>query len=227
MEKKDILSGASNAVNEKKPNWFVRAWRWIKRQAGRFWSWVKRDRLVAFNILLLALLCAMLIFMLSQVRCRNDKSAPAAQPAASQRAASRSVYQGRPTIVVSRNSEPLVRAKVSAQKQRSVQKVITLPIKREIPVAKKAISGTIVIDGRGRNIKLPPMASISGDLFLQNLRTYTLPCGTRINGDLYLRNVALLKFCGCFEVVGNIYVSRSSSFGPIPKDAYLGGQIVF
>jgi hypothetical protein len=79
-----------------------------------------------------------------------------------------------------------------------------------------------------------PMTTVNGNLILQNLRIYTLPCGTRIDGDLLLRNVHQLRFCvsdqaniQSFAIRGNIYVSSNSSFGPLPKNAHLGGQVIF
>jgi hypothetical protein len=109
-------------------------------------------------------------------------------------------------------------------------KKIALPLRADpvVPQMKKTISGDVIIDGRNaRNLGLKSMGVINGNLYLQNMRGYILPCGIRINGDLLLRDVGQLKFCGCFEIAGNIYVSRNSSFGPIPKDAHLGGQVIF
>ena len=86
--------------------------------------------------------------------------------------------------------------------------------------------GDVIIDGANYGNDLRPMRDIRGNVFLQNMRNYTLPCGLRIRGDLIVRNVRMLKFCGCFQVDGNIYVSTDSSFGPIPRDARLAGQII-
>jgi len=165
-------------------------------------------------------------------------------------AASRPVYdleerlrlRDRPTIVVARNGVPMVAIPRPAGRPRPARPnpapkierraAITLPIRPgapapDVPAIRKTLQGHIVVDGRGRNIKMSSMTTVNGDLYIQNLRTYTLPCGTRVNGNLFLRNVALLKFCGCFDVRGNIYVSADSSFGPIPRDAFLGGRVIF
>ena len=58
------------------------------------------------------------------------------------------------------------------------------------------------------------------------MRKYVLPCGIRIEGDLFLRDMGLLQFAGEFTVTGNIYVTPTSSFGPIPGTARIGGQVI-
>ena len=88
------------------------------------------------------------------------------------------------------------------------------------------IMGDVVIDSRGAATVIEHNTKIQGNLYLQNMRKYTLPCGVRINGNLFLRDVNMLQFCGEFTVTGNIYVSPRSSFGPIPATARLGGYVV-
>ncbi|MDR2268936.1 MAG: hypothetical protein LBD94_02010 [Rickettsiales bacterium] len=228
--KKEILANASDVIKQKKTNWFDRAGCWIGRQARAFWKWLRgRDRLVFFNILLLALVCAMLFVMFGNAKKQKTSGARAQVRQTQQVLRPRSKPQvfnmSRPTVVVYRNGVPMSAAKHAARRPK--QKTITLPLRREVPIVKKSVAGGIIIDGMRRSARLAPMTTVNGSLILQNMRSYTLPCGTKINGDLFLRNVALLKFCGCFEVRGDIYVSRDSSFGPIPKDAYLGGQVIF
>jgi len=112
------------------------------------------------------------------------------------------------------------------QPQTQRQPIRTAP-KRPL-VANVQVHGDTIIDGAapdGRVLK--PGTRISGNVFLQNHRRYTLPCGLHIEGSLFLRNVGLLRFCDDFTVTGNIYVSRNSSFGPIPRTARLGGQVIF
>ncbi len=86
------------------------------------------------------------------------------------------------------------------------------------------INGDVIVD-RG-NATLKNNDHITGHLYLQNMRKYTLPCNIIIDGDLYLRDVTMLQFCGDFIIRGNIYVSPRSSFGPIPRTARLGGQVI-
>lgn len=87
--------------------------------------------------------------------------------------------------------------------------------------------GDTVIDFARAPSKIASGTTVRGSLFLQNARFYTLPCGVVIEGDLYLRNMGLVRFCGEFTVRGNIYVSSNSTFGPIPGNARLGGQVIF
>lgn len=88
------------------------------------------------------------------------------------------------------------------------------------------IYGDIVIESRGDAAMLRNGTHIRGNLYLQNMRKYVLPCDIRIDGNLFLRDLNLLQFCGKFTVNGNIYVSPRSSFGPIPRNARVRGQII-
>lgn len=88
------------------------------------------------------------------------------------------------------------------------------------------IYGDIIIESRGDAIMLKNNAHIRGNLYLQHMRKYVLPCGVKIEGNLFLRDLNMLQFCGPFTVTGNIYVSPRSSFGPIPRNSRLGGQII-
>jgi hypothetical protein len=240
MDKKNILSNATSAVAKKKPNFFVRAWRRIVRQCSAFWKWLcNQDRMMFFNIVLLALVIAMMVAMICSVkRVGGAKKIPGARNveyiefrAKNGRPIDFRPNLGRPTVVVSRNGQVLAGA--PRRTAAGPRQKITLPLKRNRPVARKTVAGGIVIDGNTRDGGLRAMTTVNGDLYLQNMRTYTLPCGTSVRGNLFLRNVRLLKFCDpaagvpSFYVAGNIYVSSNSSFGPIPKNAYLNGQIVF
>jgi hypothetical protein len=238
MDKKEILSNAAAAVNQKKPNFFVRAWHRIKRSAAAFRRWLRAlDAMAFFNILLLALVVAMLLVMLGNIRGRSAAKRGADGPSGQVliiNGRPRIDWTRRPTVVVSRNGAAMVERTAAADRRAAKksarnQPSITLPLKKKsVPVARTVLPKSVMIDGRAtRGAGLRPMTTINGDLYLQNMSTYTLPCGVRVNGNLFLRNVRLMKFCGGFEVRGDIYVSSNSSFGPIPRNAYLGGQVVF
>jgi hypothetical protein len=94
------------------------------------------------------------------------------------------------------------------------------------PQGDKKIYGDVIIESRGDAIMLQNGTYIRGNLYLQNMHKYVLPCGVRIDGNLFLRDLNLLQFCGEFTVNGNIYVSPRSSFGPIPRNARVRGQII-
>ena len=88
------------------------------------------------------------------------------------------------------------------------------------------IYGDVVIETRGEAAVLKNNAKINGNLYLQHMRKYILPCGINIQGNLFLRDLNMLEFCGDFTVTGNIYVSPRSSFGPLPRNAHIGGQVI-
>ncbi len=88
------------------------------------------------------------------------------------------------------------------------------------------INGDTIIETAQEKQMLRHGAIINGNLYLQNMRKYVLPCNVKVNGNMFLRNVNMLQFCGKFDVSGNIYVNPTSSFGPLPSDAILGGQVV-
>lgn len=86
--------------------------------------------------------------------------------------------------------------------------------------------GDIIIESRAESVMLKNGSHIRGNLYLQRMRKYVLPCNVVIEGNLFLRDVNMLQFCGPFTITGNIYVSPKSSFGPIPYNARLGGQVI-
>jgi hypothetical protein len=251
MGKKELLSQASAAVKEKKTSFLAHLSYNAKRPFAAIRGWFhRRDKLQFFNILLLALVCTSLFVMrecLKPSTKSNKGGYTQAERARVDQLARRLEREG--VAVVSRNNEILVgmkaveRHKKQAQ-QRKAERAVVLPIRqaesRRTPeatcksgyqqpqvVRRKTLEGNIVVEHGGGQGALAAATTVNGSLYLQNMRTYTLPCGVRVNGDLFLRNVNLLRFCGEFTVKGNIYVSSNSSFGPIPKNARLGGQVIF
>ena len=138
----------------------------------------------------------------------------------------------------------------TAKEDESLSRYGTLPIKRDRmhrmvgkpirvvkpqsdPVAERQTArinnkmfGDIVIDSRGAATMLSNGTEINGNLYLQNMRKYVLPCNIKITGSMFIRDVNMLQFCGDFDITGNIYVSPRSSFGPIPTNSRLGGQVI-
>ena len=113
--------------------------------------------------------------------------------------------------------------KVVGVKKPVVIKELSVPAS-ELP--KQNLGGDVIVDTYPSSPVLSNGVNINGNLFIQNMRKYTLPCDANIEGNLFVRNVARLKFCGAFQVKGNIYVNRESSFGPIPSNAKIGGQVI-
>lgn len=104
-----------------------------------------------------------------------------------------------------------------------IAKELSFPAE-ELPQQK--MSGDVIVDINPKSPVLSNGVKINGNLIIQNMRKYTLPCGTKINGHLFIRNVERLQFCGAFTVNGNIYVNRQSSFGALPKGTKINGQII-
>ena len=132
---------------------------------------------------------------------------------------------------------------------RSKKIPVTLPIERDVETGNMAatinvvptipsqdstlrpqgdgkIYGDVIIESREEAIVLKNGAQIHGNLYLQHMYKYVLPCDIKIEGNLFLRDLNMLQFCGRFSITGNIYVTPNSSFGPIPRNSYLGGQII-
>lgn len=90
----------------------------------------------------------------------------------------------------------------------------------------QVLSGDTIVDVNPVSPVLSDGAEVNGNLIIQNLRKYTLPCDMKVNGHLFIRNVARLHFCGSFTVNGNIYVDSRSVFGPLPEGTKINGQII-
>ena len=227
----------SKTKNTRKSNarssFWRRAWNiicWPVRKVAalcrRFWNWVcKIDLIGLTNITLLVAIIALFSMLIIDVVGCNRKQ-----------------------VVVVAESVPVTAPEQITITEESAKKPITLPIakdkahktvnvvpvkKAEVAIAKKQtarqgakLMGDVVIDSRGAGAILQYGTQVNGNLYLQNMRKYTLPCDIRINGNLFLRDVNMLQFCGDFVVTGNIYVSPRSSFGPIPKTARVGGHVV-
>lgn len=208
-------------------SWPFRA---IKKLGKKIWHWLRFIDLIGMvNLTLLVTIIVLFSVLISEfIGCRSDEK----------------------YVLVASDETPVTvtTSNITVDKNGSVQlttsqkverNTITLPLKKSgcckfdkiklVKADKKEYNmyGDIIIDGIKTKEKLSCGVSINGNLYLQNMRKYTLPCDTHIEGNLFLRNVELLKFCGDFTITGDIYVSRNSSFGPIPKTARLGGQIIF
>ena len=87
--------------------------------------------------------------------------------------------------------------------------------------------GDVVVDGKNSLETIRQNENLIGDLYVQNMYNYTLPCDVSINGNLFLRNIGKLKFCGKFTITGNIYITENVSFGNIPEGSKFEGNIIF
>ncbi len=222
--------------------------RWLWDLVCRFFRWLWRlicsinviGLLNAALLIAIIVLCAMLIIDI--VNCHKKPVVIVADPVPAS-AISKTINV--PTI-----AEPITKPVTQTSGVRELPKTISLPITRTkshkmttepVRVVKarpdvvaerqtaridNKMYGDIIIDSRGAATMLQNGTEITGNLYLQNLRKYVLPCDIKITGNLFVRDVNMLQFCGDFDIAGNIYVTPSSSFGPIPRSAHLGGQVI-
>lgn len=219
-------------------NWFRRAGDSIANASKKSWAWIKsRDLSTTANVAVLLLTIVMLVVLIQVVQQNNQIINSAKSPAIAAAQATKQVAPRPARQIVSAR----VPASVSVDTATGTTAIV-LPMKdviKQIKQTKPVVGYAKPLTNRewlrqessfrrtpARVSKLDSMSRVSGNLYVQNMNAYTLPCGTIVQGDLIVRNVKKLKFCGCFEVKGNIYLGRGVSFGPLPRDAKIGGQII-
>ena len=237
-----------------RPNFLIRALRWIFITVPRaVWNWICGIEIGGLcNLAMLLLIIVLFSILIGQVlnmgcggrdaakapeivsKARDNRdNVEVSNEAFAKTGAGQSATAEKETIVLPLKREPKVESIVSAPVPAPTVRTASDPCraKAKLPLAQKVreikIDGDMIVDGEIIGSKLGAMTAINGNLYLQNMRAFTLPCGTKINGSLIIRNVRQLRFCGSFVVNGNIYVSADSSFGPIPRSAKVRGQVIF
>lgn len=210
-------------VTKKKTTFWTKVWNFITLPFRALWAWLRTIDLIGLVNLTLLVAIIVLFSMLIIDLCGCNKKTII-------------LVASDEVSVTDKSAQPVVTKPTAPQKV-----AVTLPLKKVAPVVNKANNtivvnnevrtcntqhGDVIIDGEIPGTKILHCAKIDGSVYLQNMRKYTLPCGVTIEGDLFIRDVGMLQFCGEFTVTGNIYVTRRSSFGPIPKTARVGGQII-
>lgn len=215
-----------------RPSFWRRVWNiicWPFRMIGRalryIWALICRINLIGLiNATLLVAIIVLFSMLIIDIRgCRKDKAVVISD------APSVSVVSSRPQVTVTNEKMPkTLPLRRSASTRKYIGGTITVAESHKDTVARaqSRFNGDVIIEHRSVDPVLTDNVYINGNLYLQNMRKYTLPCGAHINGNLFVRDVAMLQFCGDFTVNGNIYVSPRSSFGPIPRTARLNGQII-
>ncbi len=197
-------------------------WRFICRICKAFWNWLKSiDIIGMINLtLLVAIIVLFMGLILNFRQCNNNNQITSNKP---QITDTRKVVQRKLPAL---KSKPMTSKKTQIQitNESADVKTISLPA-RKLP--KQNFMGDVIVDLYPSSPVLLNGVRIKGNLFIQNMRKYTLPCDAKIDGNLFIRNVEKLDFCGSFTVRGNIYVTRESGFGPIPNAARVNGQIIF
>ena len=225
---------------------FVR-WAWKKICQFFRWLWKKICEINLIGLLNLALLVAIIVLfsmlIIDVMNCRKKPVVIVTDPVTM----SNTTVNNQTIPVVAEPTTKPVRVNAGYIRPRTnvlpiardvkTNKMVAEPIRvtkqEPNPVTEKQIAkcgeklqGDVVIENRGDAKLLNNGTEINGNLYLQNMSKYVLPCDIKITGNMFIRDVNMLQFCGDFEITGNIYVSPRSSFGPIPRTARLGGQVI-
>ena len=186
------------------------------------WEWICGINIVGLiNLtLLLAIIILFSMLIIDVIRCPHNLNQKQNAKTA-----------GNVTVVSSKYDAKTSTATVPLPNRRAAQNNTTATVTKANSTTtcqkqKTNLYGDVIIESRDDTIVLKNGTHVHGNLYLQRMRKYVLPCGVVIDGNLFLRDVNLLQFCGPFTVNGNIYVSPRSSFGPIPYKARVGGQVI-
>lgn len=235
MVRKTKNNFKKRATNWLKRAWYIICWPFKKIWACLRWTWNWVSNINPVALLNLALLISIIVlFSLLIIDLRKSANASDSE-------------------MMMQNSAPVTTEQKPVLKPRAItpRKTTTLPMKRnpvtrkpiavpvdvvkvkqnpvavkQVAVKEKSIMGDTVIDSQDMTSVLTNGMHVKGNLYIQDMRKYTLPCNIVIDGNLVLRDVNMLNFCGDFTVRGNIYVSPRSSFGPVPSTARIGGQVI-
>lgn len=207
------------------------AWELLVWLLKSFWAWLCGINLI--GLINLALLIAIIVLCsLLIISIMNNR---------------KSIFFNNATAT-SVNTVPVETTQKSNNADAIANKDIPLPIRRDArgnmqrpinvapakpcdnpalrPLGDGHIYGDVIIESRGERMMLKQGTRIRGNLYLQRMHKYVLPCNVVVEGNIFLRDVHMLQFCGPFTVTGNIYVSPKSSFGPLPYNARIGGQVI-
>ena len=212
-------------------------WNWFKRICRTVWNWLKSiDIIGMINLTLLVVIIILFLSLIFNfVRCNkcasykvsNRNNNVSIVEKQTNTTDSRKVVKRtfKTTLPIRSDKQTNIKPKIKTVgvAKPQVVKELSLPAK-ELP--QQVLSGDVIVDNYPSSPVLSNGVKINGNLFIQNMRKYTIPCDAKINGHLFIRNVSHLNFCGKFKVNGNVYVNRGSAFGAIPQDAQITGQII-
>ena len=212
-------------------------WNLLCRVCRAIWNWLKSIDIVGMiNLTLLVAIIVLFLSLISDfVRCNkcnkaiasNNKSdvtmvQKAKQPVEERRVVKRKYSTVLPVKVDSEtNITPKIRT-IGVAKPEIVRE-LSVPA-NELP--QQTLSGDVIVERHPGAPVLSNGVKVNGNLYIQNMNKYTIPCDAKINGHLFIRNVHKVNFCGKFKVNGNVYVNRESSFGPLPEGTKINGQII-
>lgn len=199
-----------------------------------FWNWVRNIDLIGLvNATLLSAIIVLFSMLIIDIIGYNKQSVVIlAQQNAPQHQQIEITNQSAPRSIQERADKPALPLKRDENRQFVGKPIEVAHVKPDNTAIKQTartqnvMYGDIIIDSRGAATMLKTGDVIKGNLYLQNMRKYILPRGIRIEGNLFLRDMGMLQFAGEFTVTGNIYVTPTSSFGPLPSTARIGGQVI-
>ncbi len=238
---KKRTSTKKSRTTSRRSSFWPRVWnavcvpfRAIGRWCRAFWKWVRSIDLIGLvNITLLSAI--IVLFSIDIIGCKKPVVIIAKNnEVVTTHSQATDSNSNTPRIVRERDSKRVTALPIRRDENR-VFTAETINVARVQPdnvaikqTARcgKTMYGDVIIDSRGAATMLKPGDVVKGNLFLQHMRKYTLPRGVRIEGHLFLRDMGMLQFGGEFTVTGNIYVTPTSSFGPIPGTARIGGQVI-
>ena len=211
-------------------------WRFLCRVCRALWNWLKSIDVVGMiNLTLLVVIIVLFTSLIANFiccnRCASNRNNNNDDVVMVQKAKSnvdkRKVVQRRfnTNLPIKADEKTNIKPKIKTVgvAKPQVVKELSLPADK---LPQQVLSGDVIVDSYPSSPILSNGVKINGNLFVQNMRKYVIPCDAKINGHLIIRNVNKVYFCGKFTVNGNIYVNRESSFGAIPSDAKINGQII-
>lgn len=243
VERKKARKTANKSNRAKRPAtsflgkvWNIICWpfRVIMNLLRRVWTWIcSIDLIGLLNLTLLVAIIVLFSMLIIDITKCNKKQVivVADSPVVA-------VTDNRPQVVTTNKKAPASiksrPATLPLRRDAATRKMIDRPVMvvksnqeaRRASAPARELQGDIIVDRLPGSPVLSNGVHIRGNLYLQHMRKYTLPCGAVIHGNMFLRDVDMLQFCGDFTVTGNIYVSPRSSFGPIPRTARVGGQVI-
>ena len=245
IEKKaNARKNMKNRKNKNAKTFWARTWdiictpfRAIGRVCKKIWAWIRSLDLIGLvnSTLLCAIIVLFSMLIIDIVKCNKTPVVIVAQNdietnikpqiSVSEQPAPRSVRTRTVSATLPLRTDTKTREFIDAPVNVAHVKPDMVAIQQTARCG-KVMYGDVIIDSRGAATMLKSGDIVRGNLFLQNMRKYTLPRGVRIEGNLFLRDMGLLQFAGEFTVTGNIYVTPTSSFGPIPGTARIGGQVI-
>ena len=237
MDKKQKIKKAARKTrwnNIKKRIARIISWPW--RACCAVWRWLKSIDVIGMINLTLLLVIIVLFGALSVNFMRGERAfaditnrqndvtmVKNTQKTADSRKVVKRTFKTSLPIRTDKQTNIKPKIKTVGVKKPEIVKELSFPA-NELP--KQILSGDVIVDNYPSSPVLSNGVKINGNLIIQNVRKYTIPCDAKINGHLVVRNVERLNFCGKFKVNGNIYVNRGSSFGAIPDGAKINGQII-